>query len=358
MTDVSDTSFDEIRSAAHQWRARLSDPSVTESERRAFEMWMASDPRHRMAYEKAAQFWAALGDVGYDAVNDQPLLAERFQSTMRSVSTALSRMKAHPSFVPSSVAASAALILVFGWLVTNGPWLQPSDARPVVFATGTSEVKDFVLSDGSRVTLGASSQIRVRMDGNLRRIDLRSGDAFFDVAKAPDRPFVVMADGTEVRAIGTAFDVQTDPGGVRVSVLEGRVGVSKDLSLNGAVPPGANLANANDPSVDRILLRPGQKVHVSKREGFGDVKTIDTSTIGAWRRGQLVYVRAPLSVVIDDVNRYSETLYIVGGEAQDLKLSGTFDSSDIGGMIATIAEALPIEVVDQGPAGVYLERAR
>ncbi len=358
MTDVSDTSSDEIRSAAHQWRARLSDPSVTAGERQAFEDWIASDPRHRAAFEKAEQFWAALGNVGYDSVNDQPLLAERFHPTMRSVSAALSWMKAHPSFVPSSLAASAALILVFGWLVTNGPWLQPPSTEHRVFATGTSEIKDFDLADGSKVTLGASSQIRVQMDDNLRRIDLRFGDAFFDVAKAPDRPFVVMADRTEVRAIGTAFDVQTDPGGVRVAVLEGRVGVSKDLSLNSAVPPDANLANANGPSVERILLRPGQKVHVSKGDGFGDVKTIDTNTIGAWRRGQLVYVRAPLSVVIDDVNRYSETLYIVGGEAQNLKLSGTFDSSDIDGMITTIAEALPIEIVDQRPVGVYLERTR
>ena len=64
------------------------------------------------------------------------------------------------------------------------------------------------LHDGSIVELNKGAQISIRYSGDERRVDLLSGEAYFEVAKNPDRPFIVSARGIDVKAVGTAFNVR------------------------------------------------------------------------------------------------------------------------------------------------------
>ena len=66
-----------------------------------------------------------------------------------------------------------------------------------------------------------------------------TGQALFTVAKDPRRPFVVSADHTRVRAVGTQFDVQKRTSGTTVTVLEGRVAILTPASVSASPSPMA-----------------------------------------------------------------------------------------------------------------------
>lgn len=356
MTDKSQGAQEAITAMAHQWRARLSDSTLTPAERQAFEEWMASDSRHRAAYEKAQNFWGALADVSYVDVHDKPIAEERIIARLGVLVDRGRDLLVRPSLAFGTAAASLAGIIVLTLLVSGMLPTTPDGPTTQTFMTGTSEVREITLSDGTQVTLGASSQIRVQMGDESRRVELRSGDAYFDVAKVPAWPFVVSAQPAEISVLGTAFEVQTDSGGIQVAVEEGRVGVvpSADLQSSNRISPSETSPHLTAAAVE---LEPGQTVRVTVDDGLSDVASIDKASLGAWRFGQLVYVRASLSEVVQDANRYSDRLYIAAGDVRDLKLSGTFNSSDIDGMMRTIAQALPIDIVDQGSMGVFLQKA-
>jgi len=113
------------------------------------------------------------------------------------------------------MAAASVLIIVFaGWL-----WLGSSRS-----ATGGSEKKQqtieapkgsrsrSVLPDGSTVWLNAGSKIYYENDftGATREVRLE-GEAFFDVIKKPDHPFIVHTSGIDIKVLGTAFNVKSYP---------------------------------------------------------------------------------------------------------------------------------------------------
>jgi ferric-dicitrate binding protein FerR (iron transport regulator) len=100
--------------------------------------------------------------------------------------------------------------------------------------------------------------------GGPRDIELLSGQALFDVAKDPGRPFVVRSGGTEVRAVGTQFDVYKKHHGVVVTVIEGRVsfGVISRKAAEFALHPSDAAKSHNQNDLRRRILSAGEQATV------------------------------------------------------------------------------------------------
>src|SRR6185436_10113257 len=138
----------------------------------------------------------------------------------------------------ASVAAAAG-----GWRL----WTSAPEST----VTEVGEVRRIALADGTALTLDTDSRVDVRLTSSWRTVDLVRGRAHFDVAADRTRPFVVRAEGRTVTALGTAFDVAHEPGGVTVLLVEGRVAVQPaegvDRSAARLMSPG-----------ERLSLRQGQ----------------------------------------------------------------------------------------------------
>src|SRR5690606_28626324 len=96
---------------------------------------------------------------------------------------------------------------------------------PVV-RTGVGEQRTVTLEDGSRVSLNTATRLSLHFDRGVRRVRLQSGEALFEVARDPGRPFVVESGDRQVRALGTAFIVRRDAGRIAVTLMEGSVEVA------------------------------------------------------------------------------------------------------------------------------------
>src|SRR3546814_2061558 len=96
------------------------------------------------------------------------------------------------------------------------------------YATSVGEIRRVPLADGSIAAINTASAIDVKLDDAARHVRVVEGEAWFQVARDKQRPFVVAAGRARVRAVGTAFSVRRRAGGADVLVTEGEVEVWAD----------------------------------------------------------------------------------------------------------------------------------
>lgn len=224
---------DELNREAATWFARMRGPDA-ETQRPAFEAWLAQGAEKRGAYNRAAEIFA-MGKLLAEAAPIPP----RRPAKVRAATLVLCAVGA--------VAAG-------GWALmqTIPPPNQPQQLvagnaeRREMFATTVGETRAIRLPDGSMLALGSDSRIGIKFDQAGRRLRLLKGKARFKVAHEP-RPFVVFAGGGSVTARGTIFDVTlTQAGRVDVRLFEGKIDVALPHQLR------------QTPVVRR--LRPGDRI--------------------------------------------------------------------------------------------------
>src|SRR5262249_33862689 len=132
----------------------------------------------------------------------------------------------------AALAAAAALFAA-------GIYVVDSSHRGEVFTTPVGGLSKVPTSDGSTITLNTDTRIRVQVSDTERRIDLDRGEAFYDGAQDPKRPFAVYANGKRVVAIGTKFSVRLQDEAVHVMVTEGTVRLEDSPGLLKRVTGGS-----------------------------------------------------------------------------------------------------------------------
>jgi transmembrane sensor len=359
-------SEEEIKAAARDWLLRLSLESPSADERAQFAAWCEGDPRRAAAYRRFESIWqdaATLEDLKGFA--ELPPARDPWWRRSRA------SFMVHPMRWSASASLMAALAAVGLWYLL----------APVYYATGIAEVREIHLSDGSEVTLGARSSLKVAFRLHERRVALTSGVAFFSVSKNPERPFIVRVGDEEVRVVGTKFEVRRDPDGMRVSVVEGTVEVIQvperasaaagesgtvrlaskaTLPASATIPNAAPfaptlLARAENPA-ERILTA-GQQVTAVASAAIPDPQVMPRGEPAAWRHGRLVYVDATLKDIIADANRYSrDRIEIADENVANIRVSVTYPSDRIQEMVAALSRSLSLEIEHPVSGGMVLKQ--
>lgn len=242
------------------------------------------------------------------------------------------------SALAASVAAAALLALI----------TVPNLQRGAEFETATGEVRTIALADGSVVTLGAASEIEVAFSDRERRIELASGQAFFEVAHDPARPFHVDAGAATVRALGAKFDVNRSASRVRVAVLEGVVRLK-------AWAVDADSGAAHILRADQRMEAP-TTLSASVTQSLA-VIPVETAAPGEWRQGRLEYENSRLADLVADVNRYYAPGVELDEGARDVRVTASFRADEIPVFLNTLEAALPLSV-EQEPDARFRIAAR
>src|SRR5690606_8644452 len=134
-------------------------------------------------------------------------------------------------------------------------------------------------------SLRQGAQIELLSDfdtDSLRRIKL-SGEAFFEVAKNPEQPFVIASSGDfDVRVLGTAFNLNCSQVHSRLVLNHGRVCVSRGKEYS--------------------IVKPGQQVAYDERQKQFDVSKADTTSATNWKSDLLSFNQVPLTQIVADLN--------------------------------------------------------
>jgi transmembrane sensor len=224
---------------------------------------------------------------------------------------------------------------------------------PVTYKTGVGEQVSFPLPDGSVVTLNAQSSLQLAYTERQRNVRLIGGEAFFDVAKDPDRPFEVHTKSAVARAVGTRFNVRFRGKNTTVTVVEGivdvRPGPARGDRPRGAADPSVSVdaPGAGLPTVDKAAAQPqtvrltvGQQAKVPPRAGRVAVTEIKTDKATSWRERRLVFDSWALSAVVEEFNLYNEQrIEVQDAGLAEQSISGVFSADDRASFVLFLAEA-------------------
>lgn len=317
---------------AAEWVVRLGGGPLDTQTRRELDTWLAADPDNAAAFKEAQ---SALGQM--DALAREPgSLSRHSVHSQPQAAPHIPTIPLRRRRWPQLAALAASIVLV---VTISSAWV----GDPVTFLradhrTAIAQTDSVTLPDGSRVDLGPSSAIAVNFDEHERRIELLSGVAYVAAvprSEAQGRPFVVEAANGQARALGTRFEVERLSGEVAVTVMEHKVAVSTV-----GEPSGAS---------NRVILSPGEKVRYDHMGKLYPVRKEGEEQALAWRKGQLVFDRAPLDRVVAEFNRYrAGRIVVIGGRLGDEKISGVFDAGDIDGALTSISNEVGARIV-RGP---------
>lgn len=293
---------------AAEWFVRISGGQPSEEERCAFQQWLDADPQNRKEFRAVQDVWMELDDL---------------KDTISSKINNISEFKRDKwTWKPQALAASLALFVLTGVLVLF--------YHPGSYKTARGELQTVRLADNSAVRLNSDTLLKVEMTEDRRTIRLLRGEAYFEVAHDPDRPFFVVSAGGSTHAVGTQFNVYRKSSDVQVTVVEGRVEVATD---NGDI----RQLNADETVIYKGDGRAISLVESSKRNALD------------WLDGRLHFEAMPLTDVVRQLNRYLEKpLYITDPRLNDLSLSGTFHIANLEDLPELLPRLLPVSLKESG----------
>lgn len=296
---------------AADWVLRQSRGPLDAETEAAFRAWLARSPANRQSHAAAQQLF---GEAGSAIASDPELSG--FEGT-----------PARPG--PRIAGLIAALAIgVAGFLWADGPMKLRADR-----IAGIDELPLVTLDDGSVVQLNATAAIAVDFDAGQRVVRLLRGQAYFEVAADPDRPFAVVAGAATVTALGTAFDVRRRAHDIEVTVTEHSVRLEID-----------------DSAATVARLREGEQGRYDTARAQLDIGPARQASALAWREGRLVLDGTPLRDVISEIDtRFSGRIIATGPAMTDRRLSGTLDITDPDAALAFLEQALGVEAIRIGP---------
>lgn len=335
---------EEIEAAAAVWLS-LRDRGMTEAETAEFMRWLQQSPRHAEVFGDLDAVWRNLDRAAAlrpeaAGVTESDLLAPRSRV----------RRRGFVAWSGALAAAATFAVIWFGWL----------NLRPTA-ETEVGAFRRLDLPDGSVVQLNTDTAIKVRYTTAERRIELLRGEAHFDVAKNPARPFVVAADRVAVSAVGTAFNVRLRADAVDVLVTEGKVRVNdtqRGISLLPAEPehPGPSLLVEGErvrvPLAAAIPAKEPEPVHVA------EVAPVEIRRALAWQERRLEFDDLPLAEVVAEFNRYNRTQIVIADPSLNAKrFSGSFRADGYEPFVRLLEENFGLSAA-RFPDGIELRPAR
>jgi transmembrane sensor len=218
----------------------------------------------------------------------------------------------------------ASLGLFLWWNLRSIPQAGLAATTTLHFETRHGELQAHRLPDDSVVHLNTDTVVTVQYSETERRVMLVSGQAAFEIAHAPKRPFNVFAGAAEATALGTQFDVRLGGDSTVVTVVEGRVAVGLAETLE----PGGTSFSRRQPQ-QSVEVAADQQVSVSKDEWPATPTAVDAKRTTAWLHRQIAFNREPLERVAAEMNRYApKPIEIVTPELRKLEITGTFSIDD------------------------------
>lgn len=332
-----------IEQAAGDWLARRDSGTLSPEEQREFDAWLNRSTLHRVAYLRLESTWEdarRLKALGAGIQSDlppppqswnlSPFFKRQDQADARIQSQAMHRIQiTRRALAMSFVLATASAAAWLAW--------PPRQS----YETPVGGIASLPMADGSQVTLNTDSEIRVAMSETERLVDLKQGEAFFEVAKDPHRPFVVRVGDRRVVAIGTKFSVRRD-------------GQSNDSNIQVIVTEGVvRVESANEHAIENAAvhrLTAGGVARVNRDGLIVQRKQVpEAEEQLSWLSGVLIFRDVTLGEAAAEFNRYSERkIRIDDPRVADMRIAGSFRTTNIDGLLRLLERGYPIRVHNDG----------
>jgi ferric-dicitrate binding protein FerR (iron transport regulator) len=299
----------------------------------SLQAWRTEDAANEAAYHALEQAWEASKE-GSAFVPDADAAWERMQQRIETntpvISIApvaeeeeeLTLAPKHP--IRRMIAVAAAVMLLFGTVAL--PYIMGDNILTEEVALG--DVKEILLADGSTVWLNQNSSLQYpEVFGGEQRVVILTGEAFFEITKNPDQPFVIKTEFTETKVLGTSFNLRAYPGETEtaVSVATGQVSF-------------VNLKEGADP----VILNPGSEGVYNSTVGSLSSTKQETNVL-AWKTKQLTFEDTPFGKVEVDLERcYGVDIKVENDAIAKCRVHNSFDGRSLEDVLTVIGATIGI----------------
>lgn len=325
-----------MSAAAHEqalrWQVAFWSGEMTSAEQQDFARWLAARPEH-------AQAWQAVQGVNRMLKGGRDESQSADAALVGQVLQGVRRQRRGRRRVLRSVLLLAGV----GGVAAAGRQWAPWQAMTADYRTARGERKAIALADGGEVLLNSASAVDVVFDAAVRKVILREGEIF--ITTAPDRqagatapaasdglisgarPFLVETPHGLIEALGTRFEVRLLPGSVAVAVYEGAVAIR---------PRSARVSRRE------VRLEQGWRTSFSQDGVRMEIRVSHPEP--PWSKGQLVAEGMPLREFLAELSRYRSGLLRCDPAVAGLIVFGVYPLDDTDGVLAMLAQVLPVEV--------------
>lgn len=292
-----------------------SDNGTQESEE--LKKMLASDKKLEKKFRVTKNFW----------MNYFP--AQKSHSIIEKTEKKLDLAYQNNPKIKSSLIYKIAAVFFFILSIGLAAWfyMQPEkDLTLKEYTCGAGEVKKVILSDGTEVWLNNMSVLVTvePFNSDNRRVKL-IGEAYFDVAHNAEKPFVVETLGLRTEVLGTSFNLNAYPllKHKEIALYEGSVKISTVEN------PGKTL-----------LMKPGEKLRVSKNNSEFYISEIDDKKPAVWREGILKFKNEEFFEIARKLERKFDTRIFIGSKKTgELRYTAEFENEPLEKILKLLNEA-------------------
>ena len=244
-----------------------------------------------------------------------------------------------------SVYKYAAVILLF--LAIGSLFLYISgniDQHPVYYNTIMAEngqISKAILPDSTVVWLNSGSSIKYNNQFSINHRDvILSGQAYFDVTKNKNTPFIVSCDDINIKVLGTQFSAEnyTDNSDINVILVEGSVEL---------LPKNSNKSFAR--------LNPNEMMVYNKSDKKYSINTVVTKQYTSWREGVIYIYDQPLKDVLPQLQKRYNQQIVLDKYLEDYKVTFSIRNEDFLDFLDMIQNIVPVNVYQEGGI-IYLKK--
>lgn len=197
------------------------------------------------------------------------------------------------------------------------------------------QIQEVKLSEGSKVTVNSNSKLTYpKKFEKDKRVVVLSGEAFFEVAKDPNRPFIINVGEIRVEVLGTSFNVKAleNHDNIEVTVSSGKVAVYRPENPD-----------------ERVVLIEGQKAIFYKSTTKIEASINDNINFNAWKTKQIIFEDTPMPDVVRIINEiYKSDLKLLGGQLDECPVTTTFDNQSLESILNVLESTLDLKIERKG----------
>lgn len=308
----------QVLEQAAEWFAVLASEAASDRQRKAWQLWLASNPAHQEAWQRVQQ------------------ISGQFQAL-----PAAQREPAHNALRAGGrtrrQVLSSLLLLVGGAGLGLAVSRKPVQAWVADQTSATGQIKQLHLADGGRLWLNSNSSVDIDYSLELRLLRLWQGELLVDSVpdiQQPARPLCVDTVDGRLQALGTRFSVRKQQRGTLLSVFDGRVRITCDSGAS-------------------TLVQAGEQAWFDRQQ-IGPVSQASPAR-NAWQRGMLLADDRALGDFISELAEHVPGHLAVDPRVAGLHLVGAFPLDDPERIYAALEASLPIRVNRRWPWWVTLE---
>ena len=297
-------------------------------EAKAVQEWISEDEKNQKQFEEIEWVWNSSKILLDKSEVDENKAWQRF-TELRNEKVA-AKPKQNQRFLQSNwfrVAAAVTLLFVSAWVYSA---FLPQSGR-AYFSSVELQSEDspieVSLLDGTQITLNKNTALNYsqKLFASQRKVNLKSGEAFFDVERNENKPFVIQNEKVQITVLGTSFHVKTSQNTTEVIVVSGSVQVEIDGK--------------------KEVLKPDEKLSVNQQTGEM-IKTLTSNKLYNYyvsRKFQADGI--PLEELVATLGEaYGATIEINREEIKTLPITTTLEYGSLSKNLEVLSETLNLNI--------------